>query len=123
MTLACPMPRFATVVAFPFAPLPSPVLRTGCSEGLVRLPLFLAPSAWLVTRMPVLQVLGLLTDVVDKGVGVDGGRAVDKACRREESRGKFCEFVRDAMKDRAQVFTLSDGYSCGSEFLALVAEG
>ena len=68
-------------------------------------------------------MLSLLTDVVDEGVGVDSGRAVDKACRQEESGGKFCKFVRDAMKDHAQVITLSDGYSYGSEFLALVVEG
>jgi hypothetical protein len=71
-TFACPVPGLATAVAVAYAASPVTALGPCVCEGFIGTSFFfLLPLPSLTACVPVFQVLRLLNDTVNKGVGVE----------------------------------------------------
>src|SRR6266702_2167544 len=69
----------------------------------------------------ILEPIGLLADVLDECLCVNGGDMVDEASRRQDCGHKVGKLLRDASEHHPLVVLVGDVDSGSCEFLALVS--
>jgi len=90
-----PVSCLAAVVTVALAAFLLSSVQAGCCEGFICSPLLFPSLAQVSTSASTLQALGLLVNLINEGVDVNGGGTVDYEGRRKDLRCECRKFAGD----------------------------